>query len=149
MLTWGCVGCFPLRLPTGCCLSTPVRACSGGARCATWSTAAACSPWALLAYFLPPYTFIHLRRRAIRHLEHGRVVIFGAGTGNPFFTTDTAAALRAAEINADAFFKATKVRGGGDATEGSRKQGLIMQRTMASTAGTTRHKHREDSFPAA
>lgn len=48
------------------------------------------------------------RRRAIRHLEHGRVVIFGAGTGNPFFTTDTAAALRAAEINADAFFKATK-----------------------------------------
>ena len=49
------------------------------------------------------------RRRAIRHLEHGRVVIFGAGTGNPFFTTDTAAALRAAEINADAFFKATKV----------------------------------------
>ncbi|PRW39333.1 uridylate kinase [Chlorella sorokiniana] len=52
-----------------------------------------------------------LRRRAIRHLEHGRVVIFGAGTGNPFFTTDTAAALRAAEINADAFFKATKVDG--------------------------------------
>ena len=53
----------------------------------------------------------YIRRRAIRHLEHGRVVIFGAGTGNPFFTTDTAAALRAAEINADAFFKATKVRG--------------------------------------
>lgn len=51
----------------------------------------------------------YIRRRAIRHLEHGRVVIFGAGTGNPFFTTDTAAALRAAEINADAFFKATKV----------------------------------------
>ncbi|EFN58166.1 hypothetical protein CHLNCDRAFT_141978 [Chlorella variabilis] len=53
----------------------------------------------------------YIRRRAIRHLEHGRVVIFGAGTGNPFFTTDTAAALRAAEINADAFFKATKVDG--------------------------------------
>lgn len=52
----------------------------------------------------------YIRRRAIRHLEHGRVVIFGAGTGNPFFTTDTAAALRAAEIGADAFFKATKVR---------------------------------------
>lgn len=53
----------------------------------------------------------YIRRRAIRHLERGRVVIFGAGTGNPFFTTDTAAALRAAEIEADAFFKATKVDG--------------------------------------
>lgn len=53
----------------------------------------------------------YIRRRAIRHLERGRVVIFGAGTGNPFFTTDTAAALRAAEIDADAFFKATKVDG--------------------------------------
>ena len=51
----------------------------------------------------------YIRRRAIRHLERGRVVIFGGGTGNPFFTTDTAAALRAAEIDADAFFKATKV----------------------------------------
>lgn len=51
----------------------------------------------------------YIRRRAIRHLERGRVVIFGAGTGNPFFTTDTAAALRAAEIDADAYFKATKV----------------------------------------
>lgn len=53
----------------------------------------------------------YIRRRAIRHLERGRVVIFGAGTGNPFFTTDTAAALRAAEINAEAFLKATKVDG--------------------------------------
>lgn len=52
----------------------------------------------------------YIRRRAIRHLERGRVVIFGAGTGNPFFTTDTAAALRAAEIDADVFLKATKVR---------------------------------------
>ena len=51
----------------------------------------------------------YIRRRAVRHLEKGRVVIFGGGTGNPFFTTDTAAALRAAEIGADAFFKATKV----------------------------------------
>ena len=51
----------------------------------------------------------YIRRRAIRHLERGRVVIFGAGTGNPFFTTDTAAALRAAEIDADVFLKATKV----------------------------------------
>eukprot|EP00854_Cymbomonas_tetramitiformis_P001756 gene1756-2419_t len=53
----------------------------------------------------------YIRRRAIRHLERGRVVIFGAGTGNPFFTTDTAAALRAAEINAQALLKATKVDG--------------------------------------
>ena len=53
----------------------------------------------------------YIRRRAMRHLERGRVVIFGAGTGNPFFTTDTAAALRAAEIGADAVLKATKVDG--------------------------------------
>ena len=52
-----------------------------------------------------------IRRRAIRHLEKGRVVIFAAGTGNPHFTTDTAAVLRATEINADAIFKATKVDG--------------------------------------
>jgi len=52
-----------------------------------------------------------IRRLAIRHLEKGRVVIFGAGTGNPFFTTDTAAALRAAEIGADVIFKATNVDG--------------------------------------
>jgi uridylate kinase len=52
-----------------------------------------------------------IRRRAIRHLEKGRVVIFAAGCGNPFFTTDTTAALRAAEINADVVFKATKVDG--------------------------------------
>lgn len=53
----------------------------------------------------------YIRRRAIRHLEKGRVVIFGAGTGNPFFTTDTGAALRAAEINAQVVLKATKVDG--------------------------------------
>jgi len=53
----------------------------------------------------------YIRRRAIRHLEKGRVVIFAAGTGNPFFTTDTAAALRASEINADVLLKATKVDG--------------------------------------
>src|SRR3989454_6992101 len=50
----------------------------------------------------------YIRRRAIRHLEKGRVVIFAAGTGNPFFTTDTARALRAGEIGADAIIKATK-----------------------------------------
>jgi uridylate kinase len=53
----------------------------------------------------------YIRRRAIRHLEKGRVVIFVAGTGNPYFTTDTAAALRAMEINAQAILKATKVNG--------------------------------------
>jgi len=53
----------------------------------------------------------YIRRRAIRHLEKGRVVIFVAGTGNPYFTTDTAAALRAMEIEADAILKATKVDG--------------------------------------
>jgi len=52
-----------------------------------------------------------IRRRAIRHLEKGRVVIFAAGTGNPYFTTDSAAALRALEIRADAIMKATKVDG--------------------------------------
>jgi uridylate kinase len=53
----------------------------------------------------------YIRRRAIRHLEKNRVVIFGAGSGNPFFTTDTTAALRGAEINAEVVFKATKVDG--------------------------------------
>jgi uridylate kinase len=76
----------------------------------------------------------YIRRRAIRHLEHGRVVIFGAGTGNPFFTTDTAAALRAAEINADAFFKATKVRGcgcvGRDAEGRGKGQGRALLRGL-------------------
>ncbi|MEL7644451.1 MAG: UMP kinase [bacterium] len=53
----------------------------------------------------------YIRRRAIRHLEKGRVVIFGGGTGNPYFSTDTAAALRAMEIGADVLIKATKVNG--------------------------------------
>lgn len=53
----------------------------------------------------------YIRRRAIRHLEKGRVVIFAAGTGNPFFTTDSAASLRAIEINAEVMLKATKVDG--------------------------------------
>ena len=53
----------------------------------------------------------YIRRRALRHLEKGRVVIFGAGTGNPFFTTDTAAALRASEMGCHALLKATKVDG--------------------------------------
>jgi len=53
----------------------------------------------------------YIRRRAIRHLEKGRVVIFGAGTGNPYFTTDTAGVLRAIEINADVILKGTRVDG--------------------------------------
>jgi uridylate kinase len=53
----------------------------------------------------------YIRRRAVRHLEKGRVVIFGAGTGNPFFSTDTAAALRATEVDAQVVIKATKVDG--------------------------------------
>jgi uridylate kinase len=53
----------------------------------------------------------YIRRRAIRHLEKGRVVIFGAGTGNPYFTTDTAASLRAIEVEADVILKGTRVDG--------------------------------------
>lgn len=61
----------------------------------------------MMAEIAEPY----IRRKAIRHLEKNRVVIFAAGTGNPYFTTDTAAALRAAEINAEIIMKATKVDG--------------------------------------
>lgn len=57
----------------------------------------------------------YIRRRAVRHMEKGRIVIFAAGTGNPYFTTDTAAALRAAEMNCDALFKGTSVDGVYDA----------------------------------
>ncbi|WP_019593240.1 UMP kinase [Thioalkalivibrio sp. ALM2T] len=57
----------------------------------------------------------YIRRRAVRHLEKGRIVVFAAGTGNPFFTTDSAASLRAIEINADIMIKATKVDGVYDA----------------------------------
>ena len=53
----------------------------------------------------------YIRRRAVRHMEKGRIVIFAAGTGNPFFTTDTAAALRAVEMNCDALLKGTQVDG--------------------------------------
>jgi uridylate kinase len=53
----------------------------------------------------------YIRRKAIRHLEKGRVIIFAAGTGNPYFTTDTTAAMRACEINAECLLKATKVDG--------------------------------------
>ena len=65
----------------------------------------------LTAINMPSMAEPLIRRRAIRHLEKGRVVIFAAGTGNPYFTTDTAAALRATEIHADIVMKATKVDG--------------------------------------
>ena len=60
---------------------------------------------------MPPVAEPFIRRRAQRHLERGRVVILAAGSGNPFFTTDTAAALRAVELNAEVLLKATKVDG--------------------------------------
>jgi uridylate kinase len=63
------------------------------------------------AIAMPQIAEPYIRRRAIRHLEKGRIVIFAGGTGNPYFTTDTTAALRAVEIGADAILKATKVDG--------------------------------------
>ena len=65
----------------------------------------------MTAIRMPAVAEPFIRRRAIRHMEKGRVVIFGAGTGNPYFTTDSAAALRASEIDADILMKATKVDG--------------------------------------
>jgi uridylate kinase len=65
----------------------------------------------LSALEIPAVCELYIRRRAMRHLEKGRVVIFAGGTGNPYFSTDTAAALRAAEIHAEAVLKATKVDG--------------------------------------
>ena len=65
----------------------------------------------MTAINMPSIAEPFIRRKAIRHLEKGRVVIFGAGTGNPYFTTDSAAALRASEIQADVLMKATKVDG--------------------------------------
>jgi uridylate kinase len=64
---------------------------------------------------MPQVAELYIRRRAVRHLEKGRVVIFAGGTGNPFFTTDTAAALRAMEVKAQVILKATKVDGVYDA----------------------------------
>ena len=69
----------------------------------------------MTAIEMRPVAEPYIRRRAIRHFERGRVVIFGAGTGNPFFTTDTAAALRANEVDAEILLKATKVDGVYDA----------------------------------
>lgn len=70
----------------------------------------------------------YIRRRAIRHLEKGRVVIFGGGTGNPYFSTDTAAALRAMEIGADVLIKATKVDGVYDKDPAKNKDAKLLKR---------------------
>ena len=70
-----------------------------------------CHTRVMTAIEMPQLAEPYIRRRAIRHLEKGRVVIFGAGTGNPYFSTDTGAALRAAEIHADIILKGTKVDG--------------------------------------
>lgn len=81
-----------------------------------------------------------IRRRAVRHMEKGRVVIFAAGTGNPFFTTDTAAALRAVEMNCDALFKGTQVDGVYDSDPkinptAQRYEELSFQRALADNLG--------------
>jgi len=78
----------------------------------------------------------YIRRRAVRHMEKGRVVIFAAGTGNPFFTTDTAAALRAAEMGCDALFKGTSVDGVYDAdpkkkTDAKRYETVTFDRVLS------------------
>src|SRR3954470_18620368 len=78
----------------------------------------------------------YIRRRALRHMEKGRVVIFAAGTGNPYFTTDTAAALRAAEMGCDALFKGTSVDGIYDAdpkkkSDAKRYESLSFQQVLA------------------
>ena len=88
-----------------------------------------------------------IRRRAIRHLEKGRVVVFGAGTGNPYFSTDTAAALRAMEIKADVILKGTKVDGIYDADPMIHPDGvavrphLLSAGARAGAEGDGRHRH--------
>jgi len=74
-----------------------------------------CATRVMSAADMPKFAEPYIRRRALRHLEKGRVVIMAAGTGNPYFSTDTAAALRAVEIEAEALFKGTKVDGVYDA----------------------------------
>ena len=89
-----------------------------------------------------------IRRRAIRHLEKGRVVVFAAGTGNPYFSTDTAASLRAMEIKADAILKATKVDGiyTADPVRGEGRDHVrdhhLHGHTAPWVAGDGRHRHR-------
>ena len=77
----------------------------------TWSRISSNPTRVMTAIRMEEIAEPYIRRRAVRHLEVGRTVIFAAGTGNPYFTTDTAAALRAMEIDADLLIKATKVDG--------------------------------------
>jgi uridylate kinase len=86
----------------------------------------------------------YIRRRAVRHMEKGRVVVFGAGTGNPFFTTDTAAALRASEMGCNALLKGTKVDGVYDADPVSvpgakRYEQLTYRQVLAEDLGVMDH----------
>tara|TARA_R110002072_G_scaffold36053_10_gene106153 strand:- start:2023 stop:2796 length:774 start_codon:yes stop_codon:yes gene_type:complete len=98
----------------------------------------------------------YIRRRAVRHMEKGRVVIFAAGTGNPFFTTDTAAALRASEMDCDALFKGTKVDGVYDAdpmkvADAKRYESLTFFEVLARDLGVMDHSAislcRENNIP--
>jgi uridylate kinase len=110
----------------------------------------------LTAIEIRPVSEPYIRRRAIRHLEKGRVVIFGAGTGNPFFTTDTAAALRASEIGAEVLFKATKVDGIYDSDPVSNKKAKrydvlsytdVLARNLAVMDATAISLCRENKLP--
>lgn len=98
----------------------------------------------------------YIRNRAVRHLEKGRVVVFGCGTGNPFFSTDTAAALRAAETGADIIFKATNVDGVYDSdpktNPGARKFDTlshldVLEKGLAVMDGTAATMCRENNIP--
>ncbi|WP_282608208.1 UMP kinase [Pelagibius sp. Alg239-R121] len=100
----------------------------------------------------------YIRRRAVRHMEKGRVVIFGAGTGNPFFTTDTAAALRASEMSCDILLKGTKVDGVYDADpvtvpDAKRYDCLTYMQVLTQDLGVMDHSAislaRENSIPIA
>jgi len=110
----------------------------------------------LTAFEVRPVAEPYIRRRAIRHLEKGRVVIFGAGTGNPFFTTDTAAALRASEIGAEVLLKATKVDGIYDADPKKNKSAKryetlsyteVLARSLAVMDATAISLCRENKLP--
>jgi uridylate kinase len=110
----------------------------------------------LTAFEVRPVAEPYIRRRAIRHLEKGRVVIFGAGTGNPFFTTDTAAALRASEMGAEVLFKATKVDGIYDAdpkkNSGAKRYDVlsyteVLARNLAVMDATAISLCRENNLP--
>lgn len=92
----------------------------------------------------------YIRNRAIRHLEKGRVIILACGTGNPFFSTDTASALRAAEINADIIFKATMVDGVYDKTPKNMQSKKIRHAYVQPCAGGPACRdgqHRCDDVP--